>query len=524
MVKKLLLISAAVLFYFKPYAQKGKLEWGDLEKKNRNTPFMAQVLKGPGTDIITLGFRRQGGSTISPVISRFDEKLNQVMEKELFASEKDMTFNNIFNLRGNLVLFSKQYDKEERFSALHAAQIDPVTLAVTGAKELGKYEAIKKSNQATITVMPSPDSSLVLVMANAPYAKNENEKFFISVYDNKMNSIWEKTIQLPYADKYVVIDEFQISNEGDVYVMCKHYDREVSREKVREDGINVPSYKYKVFIYSKDKAKPTEHTIDVQDKFVHDIALQFNNDGNIAMMGLYKDLYNSNISGTFMGLFDKNTKLITVKKMEKFPKQQLVDLVSKDGCGSRKESNPGLYNRFRIIGTNKRNDGSVDLLTEYNYMYIHRTYNSSTGYYTEYPVYVADDIVVINYGKDGKISYARVPKHQRQTVTNANVSFVWMNQGNNLLLFYNDVKKNIDRSLEKGPKYIKTFSSSEFVMATINSKGDLQRESIFSNKGMDVVAKITSCRSVADNTLIIYAEKSHQLAKTRMQFGRLKFN
>jgi len=223
-------------------------------------------------------------------------------------------------------------------------------------------------------------------------------------------------------------------------------------------------------------------------------------------------------------LFDKSTKQITIKKMEQFPKEQLVDLVFKDGCASRQERNPGLYNRFRIIGTNKRNDGSVDLLTEYNYMYINRTYNSVTHMYSEYPVYVANDIVVINYRKDGSINYTRIPKRQNESVTNANVSFKWMNQGNNLLLFYNDVKKNIDRSLEKGPKYIKMFSKSEFVMATINNKGELQRESIFSNKGMDVIAKITSCTAVADNTLIIYAEKAHQLAKTRMQFGSLKFN
>ena len=100
-----------------------------------------------------------------------------------------------------------------------------------------------------------------------------------------------------------------------------------------------------------------------------------------------------------------------------------------------------------------------------------------------------------------------------------------MNQGNNLLLFYNDTKKNIERSLDKSPKSIKKFGKSEFVMAIIDAKGELKRQSVFSNNGMDVVAKITSCQALADNkTLIIYAEKDHALAKTRRQFGSLKFN
>jgi hypothetical protein len=519
-VKKLLLFSVASLFCFHPYAQKGKLEWGDLEKKSRLAPSMNQVLCGQGADVITLGFRSQG-KTLTPVLTRFDGKLNQVNEKELFASEKNVNFNSLYNLKGNLVMFTKQFDKEDKFTTFHATLIDPVTLAVTGTKELGKFDAISKKNQANIRISSSPDSSSVLVFANAPYMKNENEKFFISVWDTKMNKVWDKMITLPYPDKFVAVDEFRVSNEGDVYVMCKHYDKEVSKERVREDGKVVPSYKYKIFIYGKNGGAPTEHTMDFQNKFVHDATLQFNADGNILMMGLYTTAYNSNVTGTFMAQFDKNTKLVNVKKMVPFPIDDLLNLAWKDNCGSHQEKNPGLFNSFKIIGTNKRNDGSLDLITEYNYMYIHRS-SSSYGY-VEYPVYVSKDIVVINHKPDGKIVYTRVPKSQKQIYTNVNISFKFMNQGNNLLLFYNDSKKNLARSLSKGPKVMKKIGSSEFVMASINDKGELQRQSVFSNTGMDVVTKISSCQPVSANTLIIYAEKDRRFGKTRAQFGSLKF-
>ena len=519
-LKKLLLYSAASLFCFHTYAQKGKLEWGDLEKKSRLAPSMNQVLNGQGSDVITLGFRGSG-KTVTPVLTRFDGKLNQLTEKELFASEKDVNFNSLYNLKGSLVMFTKKYDKDDKFSTFHATLIDPVTLAVTGTKELGKFDAISKKNQADIKISSSPDSGTVLVFANAPYMKNENEKFFISVWDSKMNKQWDKMITLPYADKYVAVDEFRVSNEGDVYVMCKHYDKETNRERVKEDGKVVPSYKYKVFIYGKDGSAPTEHTMDFQSKFVHDVSLQFNADGNILMLGLYNNVYNSNVSGTFMAMFDKNTKLVNVKKMDPFPMDDLIYMAWKDGCGSHQEKNPGLFSAFKIIGTNKRNDGSLDLITEYNYMYIYRS-TSSYGY-VEYPVYIARDIVIINYKKDGKVVYTRVPKSQKQIMTNANISFKWMNQGNNLLLFYNDTKKNLDRSLSKSPKSLKKIGSSEFVMAIINEKGELQRQSVFSNSGMDVVAKITSCQPISPNTLIIYAEKDRRIGRTRTQFGSLKF-
>ncbi|MBO9202905.1 hypothetical protein J7I42_21625 [Niastella sp. MAH-29] len=524
MLKKLLLFSAAAFFYLQPYAQNtGKLTWGDIEKRSRYMPSLATVMNGSGTDVISLGFIFQNRG-MTPVLSRFDEKLNQLYEKELFASDKNINFNTIFNLNGNIVMFTKQYDKDEKFTTLQATQIDQTTLGVTNTKEVGKFDAISKRNQAGITVKPSPDKNYVMVMANAPYNKNENEKYFISVWDNKMNKAWEKMITLPYADKFVVVDEFRVSNEGEVYVMCKHYDKEVNRERIRENGESIPSYKYKFFIYGKDDARPREHTLDFQNKFVHDVSLEFNTDGNITMLGLYKNKYNSYISGSFMAIFDKNTKLITMKRMQEFSFDGILAMVKKDGNASLKTDDPGLYTRFRIMGTNKRNDGSVDLLTELNYEYIVRTYNSSTHSYSEYPVYVAEDIVVINYKKDGNVVYTRVPKAQKQAYMDHNISFKWMNQGNNLVLFYNDSKKNLNRDLEKGVRSWGNESNTEFVMAVVNDKGELQRQSLFSNKGMGVIAKIPSCESVSPNTLVIYAEKMHRLARTRCQLGCLRFD
>ena len=518
-IKKVLLFSAACFFSLQPYAQKAKLAWGDLEKKSRLAPSMSQILNGEGTDLVTLGFRSQG-KTLTPVLTRFDEKLNQLTEKELLASEKNVNFNSMHNLKGSLVMFTKQYDKDDKFTSFFATLIDPVTLAVTATKEIGKFDAISKKNLANIRMSISPDNASILVLANAPYAKNENEKFYLSIWDNKMNKQWDKMITLPYADKFIAVDEFRLSNEGDVYVLCKHYDRAVTSEKVKEDGKVIPSYKFKVLIYSKNGGAPTEHTMDFKGKFVHGATLQFNDDGNITLLGLYNSYYNSNVTGHFMATFDKNTKLVNVKKMEQFPKEGFIDQVKKDGCASNQEKNPGLFSSFRIKGTNKRNDGTIDLIAEYNYMYIHR-YRSSYSY-VEYPVYVSKDIVVISYKKDGKVVYTRVPKSQRQIYTDNNISFKCMNQGNNLLIFYNDLKKNLDRSLSKSPKVMKNIGSSEFVMAVVNEKGELKRESVFSNSGMDVVAKISACQPLS-NTLIIYAEKDPRFGKTRCQFGSLKF-
>jgi hypothetical protein len=520
-VKRFLLFAVPSLFCLHTYAQKAKLEWGDMEKKSKFAPALVRILKGPPNELITVSFKAESGKTITPILARFDKDLNQVAEKELSTSESNVYFHSVHNLKDQIFLFTRKYDKDEKFTSLHSTQIDPQTLQITGTKELGSFEAISKKKQADISIRTSADTSSILVFAAAPYNKKENEKFYIGVWDSKMNKQWDKLITLPYEDKYITLEGFEVSNEGEVYVMCKHYDKEVKRERVREDGEDVPSYKYKILIYAKNENNPKEYTIDFQNKFVHDVALQFNSDGNINLVGLYKNKYNGKVTGSFITALDKKTKQVNVKKMEEFPIDDLLTLLDKDNVASNGSKDPGLHGRFKIMGTNKRNDGSIDLLTEYNYWYIVRS-RQSNGWYTEYPVYVANDIVVINYKKDGKVAYTRVPKYQREANTNVHISFKWMNQNDKLLLFFNDDKDNVDRDLSKKPDDVTNFKKSVFVMAVINGKGDLQRQAAYSNSDLELATKITSCEVISSDALILYAEKLRLMGKTSYQFGRLK--
>jgi hypothetical protein len=305
--------------------------------------------------------------------------------------------------------------------------------------------------------------------------------------------------------------------------MCKHYNKEVIDEKVKEHGKLVPGYEYKIFIYNKDGGAPTEQTIDFHGSFVHGATLLLNNDGNVTLLGLYTSLYHGNVTGHFMATFDKNTKLVNVKKMEQFPKGDFIKQMKKDDCASSQKKNYGLFKSFNIKGTNRRDDGSLDLIIEYGDSYMSAAHESFTSnWYTPYRIVKTQDIVVISYKKDGTIVYTRVPKSQNAGGDDY-VSFKWMNQGNNLLLFYNDYKSNLDQKLSKSPIKVEDFNRTHFVMVVINEKGELQRKSVFRHRDKDVITKISACQHVSSNTFIICAERDSQPAKTRTLFGSLKF-
>jgi hypothetical protein len=169
-----------------------------------------------------------------------------------------------------------------------------------------------------------------------------------------------------------------------------------------------------------------------------------------------------------------------------------------------------------VMGTNKRSDGSIDLLTEYNYSYVDSDSNSSKT------VYVANDILVINYKKDGTTAYTRIPKWQRDDNSSDYISFKWMKHGAELLLFYLDSESNVKKDLSKRPNGIFRWKRTVLVVASINDKGELQRQAAYAHKDIDMITAFHLCTVVDTDMLALFATRGGLFNKTKFQFGRLK--
>jgi hypothetical protein len=500
------------------HARQVQPEWGDLNIRTRNTPTLERIVKGQPDELIAVGIKWTPNALHLPqtfVATRFDTDLKKVMEQELFATGNRVDFHNVYNFKGNVFLFTRQFKRKEKVTSLNSTQIDPVTLKVIETNEIGQFDAITRGRQPEINIKTSPDTSRILVFTEAPYDGTESLRFYVNVLDHNMHKQWDKVITLPYLNKFISIEGFDISNDGEVVIICKHYDRNVLRERVRENGVMVPSYTYKILMVGKNDDRPKEHAVHLQNRFVHAMTSQFDIDGNIHLLGLYKDKRNGNVSGHFRTVLDKNSPQTDVQKMEPFPVDDLLKLLYKDFCGTINPNDPGLSDRFKVIGTNLRSDESIDLLTEVNYSYEKRDDDDHTT-----TIYVADDILVINYKKDGSVLYTRIPKSQSEH-SDTYISFKWMKYGSALLLFYNDSEKNVNRELSKRPDDM-SIVRSVFVMAIVDDQGGLQRKVAYSHKDIKMYTDVNASAVIDTNVLALYAERNQTFSKSRYQFGRLK--
>jgi hypothetical protein len=272
--------------------------------------------------------------------------------REFTVDDKNVSFHNLISVKGKLFMFTSQYDKESKSSTYYVQGIDIRTLNPSGPnRSIGSFEAINRTSQSDVGIELSEDSSKLLLFGMSPFSKKGNEKYYMAIYDPTMKKQWEQTVVLPYLDKFVQVLDYMVTNDGRVGVILKHYDKEVSKESVTQDGSKVPAYKTKFLLYTNGDAKPKEYLLNLQDKFVHNLRVTNNTGNTLQLFGLYKNKYDGYVNGYFLSSIDLNTQDVTVRKMESFPGRN-GGTDQKRQAGKCKGIRPGIEQQFQAGKSN----------------------------------------------------------------------------------------------------------------------------------------------------------------------------
>lgn len=490
-MQKCLVVFSLLLFYTS-HAQKVKVSWSEESKKELQ---YGSLVQGNGLEMVKLCFETEGGmfshKTVTPILSRYDNALQEKGVRSFSVDQEGIKFDNLLSVKNNLFLFTNHYEKKEKTTTFYAQKIDNKTLNPVGRPvTLGVMEAISRHSQSTVEYELSKDSSKIMVFGLSPYSKKNNEKYYMAVYTSDMEKLWDNTVELPYLDKFIDVLDYIVTNDGSVGVILKHYDKEVKREDVREDGARVPAYKTKLLLYAKGDSKPKEFILNLQDKYVHTMELTADKANNLTLFGLYKNRYDGYVNGYFVAVIDQASMNVEVKKMEAFPVDMLT-LVEKDKQGSDRDKDPGLSNHFTLADVVEREDGTTDYLLEY-YKLVWRTRKSGNFYYT-YPDYYYGDVIDVHVKASAATAFVRLPKWQHTAETKLYSSFKAITSKNKLVLFYNDDRDNVERDLEKRPDDMVRFDKSVLAMATIDPRNNLTRSAVYDHRDM----KLTTCINVS---------------------------
>ena len=517
-----LLLSTA---FFSPLsAQVFKVKWGDNAKMKFD--FDDAVPLSGGRYMIlkmkekrTMGFFGGGSVTYEPSVLLVSADMEQIDEKPVPIEEKNTVFKGFEKYGNNIFLLYTAYDKESKTTSFYALKIDE-KLNLVSKSTLGKFESDNRGDQAKPNYRLSSDSSKVLLLVEGPERRKESEQYYIGVFDTNLKTLWSRQVSLPIEQRYIDIYDMDVTNDGKVFVALKHYEKEIKRESVREDGTKVPSYVYKMLVYADATSKEKELKFNLNNQFIHGTKIINAPDGSITVAGLYKKKANGNITGAFYAKVEKNSDEVKNPKMVELP-IDLIKLVDKDNYASAKDKDPGLYPNFLIRNILVRSNGSVDLISEY-YKLVIRTYTDSRGHTTTTYNYYYGDIVNTNIDKDGKAVFTRVPKNQKMTNADLFMGIYSFVMNDKLVILFDDDEDNIDRDLAKKPDDVMNFKKSVFAAATIDAKGNLSRQAIYSHRDETYVT-VPRLTSRISNTQFLIVSDLLKLFKKRTRFGVLDY-
>jgi hypothetical protein len=320
-MKNILLLSLIFLTLLSASAQKSATaKWGEIYDKD------SDLIKIVGVD--TNGFyvvRYRTKKTIR--IQRYNNEMSLVFSKVLTIPEKDgsrLKYQNVYYLQGQLILLTSLRNTMLKESTAFASFISKDGALDSNFIKIDEISA-SKSKFRGFRFKLSSDNSKLLVFHDKIYDKHGKEKFSYKVYDNRMNLIWSKDVELAYNDAYLYKKDYILDNDGNVHLYAKKYP---NKEKGEEPLGNKPP-KVLLFSYNYKLDKLSELEIGLAEKHMRLISYNFKEDTKkVVFGGFYSDYkLDTDINGVFYLEVDLNKKVVEKVSTTPFDKAFLIDMI-----------------------------------------------------------------------------------------------------------------------------------------------------------------------------------------------------
>ena len=459
-------------------------------------------------------------------LERYNEHMNLVRSKELVLKykRKHLDYEDFIKVGGGLYLLSSFNNQAKKKNYLFAQKVNKKSLTVSASLiKIGEIDTRNIQNEGFFDHHISRDSSKILIYNALPYKKGMPERFALHVYDDQFNELWSKDIALPYDDKHFSVEEYQIDNDGNVYILGVNYK---------------PEYFFTILEYSKDGDDVQEYPIKPKEKLITDLTFRVDDDGNLVCSGFYADYDFSRIKGTYFFKLDTKTNTVHNKSLKEFEYGFLAGNLSakqleKAQRSGKSRQKIGL-NSFSLDKLVLRSDGGALLIAEQYFVEEHerRNYNPyyAPGYYPgTYPnnysreyYYHYNDVIIVNIRPNGEIEWAtRIPKQQvSRNDEGFYSSYAVSIVRDKIYLIYNDTEDNFVRNERINQTY--EFTGGEkrslIAVAEISRDGTLDIFPLFKNRDADIITRPKMCKQVDKKNMIIYGEKGRSY-----RFGNVEF-
>ncbi|MEN0004454.1 MAG: hypothetical protein AAF798_09930 [Bacteroidota bacterium] len=525
MQKFMLLILLSVLTNVTIQAQQGKgpamVTWGESIKEPSGS-FISKVIASGKYGFYALRQKREGAFSGERAYAEFYDsamRLQRSTKLELKYKGKVREFEDLVMVGGRLYLLTSFNNRAKRKNYLFRQEVDKKSLQPNAKlKKMGEIDSRDEYRDGAFSLVVSSDSSKVLVHSQLPYERRQPERFAFQVYDQEFNTLWKKDIALPYSDGSFTVEEYQVDDQGNVYLLGIIY----SDSRMERGGS--PTYQYTILAYRNNGEDFQEYRIALDDKFITDLTFRIDRKGELVCTGFYSDRGVRSVKGTYYLKIDPQSQAVSSQNLMAFEFDFLTETLSDRKKARAMEAQregdtdrtPELY-RFSLDKLILRSDGGALLVAEqfYRYERVWRTWDGllQTDFFYHY-----NDLIVVNIRPDGTIEWAtRIPKRQ-ETVNDGGYysSYAMSIVRDKIYFIFNDNPRNFNPDSNRLYNY--NGKSSVIALVELRKDGEYSAFPLFNNRDADVVTRPIICKQIGSRKMMIYGEWG-----SRYRFGTLEF-
>jgi|GEM_PF-437970 len=488
-----------------------------------------QIILSDNTGVYHYAY--EGGiSGRGSILQKFgpDLSFSKAVDQTYSVLDRRLTLRHLVPFDGSLYALCTRTDYAQSAENFYACKVDKETLQNDGFPTSLASIPIKENfltvQHGAFEHAISKDESKLLVYSFPPNEVNTSKKINIRVFHEGLKLLWEGFYELPYEDDMFSTVRLQLGNDGKVYIVAKHYKQRRSLFSVGE-----PEFDMVIIVFEKDKATPTVHPIEIEDKFVTDAQISVRNDGNIVCAGFYSDRGTGSIKGSYYLAIDPKSETTSQLNYQDFDLNFMAM-----GLSARAEKRMNrnldrgasyeLYN-YDLRDIIQRNDGGAILIGEQFKIRVvtHSIPNAnggSTTHTTRY--YHYEDIIVINMSPTGKTEWQqKIPKNQVTTDDNGMYSSYALKVMKDKIHFiFNDNPRNLYYNGGEALTCAMRTKHTIPLLVTVGKSGEVEREALRSASEMDYLLRPKLMTVTGANEIMFYSteKKAHRL--NRIEFKR----
>ena len=505
------------------FAQTADVKWSEVDKDKKQllTPTICVPYDNGSFFLINNNIKHRGlgigigfftfviPPSFTPHIAYYNNNMDAQFHKELVINEnKDIQYDmiDVANIHGTLKALCSKGSKKGEDKTLFIATLDPSGKVSSAQKELDKHAIESKRESPFYDWYFSDDSSKVMIVSMVPENRKDNIEFDAALYDNQFNLIWKKHIALPYIEKEYDIESIEVTNNGDLLILGKHYEKR--------------DYTMEVIFWNNQGNTRKIIPLDTEDKYIDNVKFIVNKEGNLSCAGFYCDeRKRKSIKGYCSFVLDTKSGTMKDSKTQPFGPEILGHFMSE----KKAEKGRGLKD-LKIRNIYKTDDNGAILVAEVHYS---KTFTRSSGSFTTtYTEYYYEDVLVLKFDNNGKLVWdSYINKDQMQENTNLFLGINSFYSHGKLFILYNDNPKNMEKDIDD-PDFRREFKDmvrikkATGVLMTIDEKGKRTRSQVLDGKEEDVILDPAMATQVKNDEVILYARtfflKQEKLGKLKL--------